>query len=313
MATHSAVSAAYPYSGILQSEGYADLLDASFDVMKMKKDAIPLQGDRFFKPISTGGKATWKTGYVTSDLGVPVKNTDTEEMPYAQPAPGFDITYTPDDFRLAIRITREMREKDRYDQVMAMQGGLMDAFRQLDELKMAAVFNSAFATNLGADGMYMCDTGHPCEDGIGGTWNNLQTPAALSQASLRLMRLAMLNRKSPKGYLRTVEMKTLVVPSELEDKAKELLGSSLRAEDSMNAINVYKGGFKLERWDYLTDENAFFGLGAMDEQYEVFKVTRVEPSLESWKPTPDIFAQRLRFSFVMGFGIPRQIEGNAGA
>ncbi len=314
MATASAVSNTYSAPGIMLGATYPDLLDTSFAAVRKRDWAEPIQGEKFFNTINTD-RSSYKTTTISGDIDLPPINDDSENVPWTQPAPGFDITWTPLDFRNGIRITRKMRETDQWGAIQKMWGGLLRSYRLKREYLLSDVYNNAFATNLGADGMYMCDTVHPCQDPAAGTWDNVQTSSALTQASLRLMRLAMRNRVSDKGFLNPIVMKTLLVPNELQDQAEMLISSTLRAEDSLHGANVYKDAFKIETWDWLTSATAFFGIGPMGVGHEIYQVVRVAPQTESWVDgtNPDVFCQRIRFSMTAGFEIPYNVEGNAGA
>jgi hypothetical protein len=246
------------------------------------------------------------------------KNDDEDTLPVDAPIQGFDNTHTPVDYRGSIRITKRLRETDQYAVIAKMQGALLQSAKDTTEYIAADAFNTGFGSNaswLCADGMYLFDGGRKFEDPSLGEWSNLETPSALTQASLASMRLNFRKTLNERGLIRPITMKTLVIPAALEDKAYELIKSDLRAEDDMNAKNVYQNRFEIKVWDYLTDENAFFGLGPKDESFELYYIWRVKPQTDTFNAAdnPHVLCHSVRMSCVTGCDRPHSLRGNAGA
>lgn len=314
--TASAVSNTFSMPGVLLKDNYADILNTQFDKIKIRKWGIPVQGMDVYNVVTTS-KDYIKHSYVT-ELGLLAKNDDEDSIPVDHPIQGFDNTHTPVDYRGSIRITKRLRETDQYAVIAKMQGALLQSAKDTTEYIAADAFNTGFGSNaswLCADGMYLFDSDRPFEDPGLGTWSNLETASALTQASLATMRLNFRKTKNERGLFRPVVMKTLIVPPALEDKAFELIKSDLRAEDDMNAKNVYQNRFEIKVWDYLTDENAFFGLGPKDEAHELYYIWRVKPETATYNASenPDVLVHRVRMSCVTGCDRPHNLRGNAGA
>jgi len=314
--TASAITNTFSMPGVLLTNNYADILNTQFDKIKIRKWGIPVQGMDVYNVVTTS-KDYIKHSYVT-ELGLLSKNDDEDSIPVDHPIQGFDNTHTPVDYRGSIRITKRLRETDQYAVIAKMQGALLQSAKDTTEYIAADAFNTGFGSNaswLCADGMYLFDSDRPFEDPGLGTWSNLETASALTQASLASMRLNFRKTKNERGLFRPVVMKTLVVPPALEDKAFELIKSDLRAEDDMNAKNVYQNRFEIKVWDYLTDENAFFGLGPKDEAHELYYIWRVKPETATYNASenPDVLVHRVRMSCVTGCDRPHNIRGNAGA
>lgn len=314
--TASALTNTFSMPGVLLKDNYADILNTQFDKIKIRKWGIPVQGMDVYNVVTTS-KDYIKHSYVT-ELGLLSKNDDEDSIPVDHPIQGFDNTHTPVDYRGSIRITKRLRETDQYAVIAKMQGALLQSAKDTTEYIAADAFNTGFGSNaswLCADGMYLFDSDRPFEDPGLGTWSNLETASALTQASLASMRLNFRKTKNERGLFRPVVMKTLVVPPALEDKAFELIKSDLRAEDDMNAKNVYQNRFEIKVWDYLTDENAFFGLGPKDEAHELYYIWRVKPETATYNASenPDVLVHRVRMSCVTGCDRPHNIRGNAGA
>lgn len=314
--TASAVSNTFSMPGVLLTNNYADILNTQFDKIKIRKWSVPVQGMDVYNVVTTS-KDYVKHSYVT-ELGLLAKNDDEDRIPVDHPIQGFDNTHTPVDYRGSIRITKRLRETDQYAVIAKMQGALLQSAKDTTEYIAADAFNTGFGNNaswLCADGMYLFDSGRKFEDPGLGEWSNLETASALTQASLATMRLNFRKTLNERGLIRPIVMKTLIVPPALEDKAFELIKSDLRAEDDMNAKNVYQNRFEIKVWDYLTDENAFFGLGPKDEAHELYYLWRVKPETATYNASenPDVLIHRVRMSCVTGCDRPHNLRGNAGA
>lgn len=314
--TASAVSNSFSMPGVLLTNNYPDILNTQFEKIKVRKWGVPVQGMDYFNVVSTS-KDYIKHSYVT-ELGLLAKNDDEDVIPVDHPIQGFDNTHTPVDYRGSIRITKRLRETDQYAVIAKMQGALLQSAKDTTEYIAADAFNTGFGTNaswLCADGMYLFDSARPFEDPGLGTWSNLETASALTQASLATMRVNFRKTLNERGLIRPIMMKTLVVPPALEDKAYELIKSDKRAEDDMNATNVYQNRFEVKVWDYLTSDTAWFGLGPKDENYELYFVWRVKPETATYNASenPDVLVHRVRMSCTTGADRVHALRGNAGA
>jgi hypothetical protein len=312
----SPVSNTFSMPGVLLTANYPDILNEQFDRIKIRKWGIPVQGMDYFNVVKTS-KDYIKHSYVT-ELGLLSKNDDEDKIPVDHPIQGFDNTHTPIDYRGSIRITKRLRETDQFAVIAKMQGALLQSAKDTTEYIAADAFNTGFGSNaswLCADGMYLFDSARPFEDPGLGTWSNLETASALTQASLATMRVNFRKTLNERGLIRPITMKTLVVPPDLEDKAYELIKSDKRAEDDMNATNVYQNRFEVKVWDYLTSSTAYFGMGPKDEAYELYFVWRVKPETATYNASenPDVLVHRVRMSCTTGCDRPHQIRGNAGA
>lgn len=319
--TASAVVPSYSMPGMLMKENFADLLNTQFEFVKTRDFKRPVQGLKFFTVQNTT-KDYVKHSYVTR-IGLVPKNRDSDALPVASPIQGFDNTYTPEDFRLAIRIEKRLRETDQYGVISRQMDSLTGAAKDTTEYYSADVFNTGFGTGaswLCADGMYLFDSARPMEDKGAGTWSNLETASALTQASLSTMRLNFRKHKDERGIIRPLVMKTLIVPSDLEDTAAVILGSAQKPGVFLNDDNPYKQqggryGMSIEVWDYLTSATAWFGMTDKSGGHELYWYWRVKPETYSnvLADNPDIWQARIRMSFVTGCDRPSTLRGNAGA
>ena len=314
--TASALTPSYSAPGMLMKENFADLLNTQFKFVKQRDFKTPVQGLQFFTVESTR-KDYEKHSYVTG-IGLMPKNRDAQKLPFAEPIQGFDNTYTPEDFRLAFRIEKRLRETDQYGVIARQMNALTKSARDTVEYYAADAFNTGFGTGaswLCADGMYLFDSDRPMEDKSQGTWSNLETASALTQASLATMRVNFRKFVDERGLKKPLVMKTLIVPATLEDTAAVIMGSVQKPGVFLNDKNVYENKFEVKVWDFLSSDTAYFGMTAKDSGHELYWYWRVKPETYSnvLADNPDVWQARIRMSFVTGCDRPSTIRGNAGA
>lgn len=314
--TASALTPSYSAPGMLMKENFADLLNTQFKFVKQRDFKAPVQGLQFFNVQNTT-KDYEKHSYVTG-IGIMPKNRDSSKLPVTEPIQGFDNTFTPEDFRLAIRIEKRLRETDQYGVIARQMNALIKSAKDTVEYYAADCFNSGFGTGaswLCADGMYLFDSERPMEDKSQGTWSNLETASALTQASLATMRVNFRKFVDERGLKRPLVMKTLIVPAALEDTAAVIMGSIQKPGVFLNDKNVYENKFEIKVWDFLSSDTAYFGMTAKDSSHELFWYWRVKPETYSnvLSDNPDVWQARIRMSFVTGCDRPSTIRGNAGA
>lgn len=314
--TASALSTSYSMPGMLMKENFADLLNVQFKFVRQREFKTPIQGLQFFAVESTT-KDYEKHSYVTG-IGLMPKNRDADKLPFAEPIQGFNNTFTPEDFRLAIRIEKRLRETDQYGVIARQMNALTKSAKDTVEYYAADPFNTGFGTGaswLCADGMYLFDSARPMEDKSQGTWSNLETASALTQASLATMRVNFRKFVDERGLKKPLVMKSLIVPAALEDQAAVIMGSVQKPGVFLNDKNVYENKFDVKVWDFLSSDTAYFGMTSKDVSHELFWYWRVKPETYSnvLADNPDVWQARVRMSFVTGCDRPSTLRGNAGA
>jgi len=314
--TASAKVPAYSAPGMLMKENFADLLNVQFKFIKTRDFQSPRQGLQFYNVEATS-KDYEKHSYVTG-VGLMPKNRDAAKLPFVEPVQGFNNTFTPEDYRLAIRIEKRLRETDQYGVIAKQMSALTQSATDTVEYYAADPFNTGFgvgASWLCADGMYLFDNARPMEDKAAGTWSNLETGAALTQASLANMRVNFRKHVNERGLIKPLVMKTLIVPPDLEDTADVIMKSLGKPGFLINDKNVYENRFDIKVWDYLTSATAWFGMAEKNVGHELYWYWRVKPETYSnvLADNPDVWQARVRMSFVTGCDRPATIRGNAGA
>ena len=316
MATASALTNTFSAPGVLMKENFPDVLDTHFEFVKRRKWQEPIQGLKYWQ-VRTSDKATIRHSYIVGG-GLVQKNRDTDNLPIDHIVQGFDNSYTPEVYRLAMRIERRLRETDQYDVIDRKMADLMQSGRDTIELYAALPFNSAFAASVKwvcADGMNLCDTSRPYERAdSGSSWDNEDTGATLSQGSISTMRLNMRKHTAPNGRRRPLRMKKVVIPPDLEDTAIEELKSVQKPGVSTNETNfLTRYGLSYEVWEYLTSTTAYFGMTDKDDNYELYWYWGAKPQVEPYTVSnPDVYSRRLRMVFVTGADRPASLRGNDG-
>lgn len=248
-------------TGTYDRNSVVDLLNKQFDVIWAQRNelaGVTLE-KYFYKDMKESG-LNHKISSVTSHLPLPQENEDTDALPYAVSAPGFDKDITLVNYRLGVRVTRTMMRADRFGRIMEMAGGLAKAGARLDEYLRASKFNNAFTGNDGADGKDLCDDDHPLENPERGTWDNKGT-GALSGPNLQALRLLARKMVDPQGDPDWRMVSDLLVPEDLEQKANELTGFGgvrSKPEGMLNDPNVFLPSFTVVCSPYLSSAVQYY-------------------------------------------------------
>ncbi len=175
------------------------------------------------------------------------------------------------DWESSIAIDRNAIEDEQYGQIdIRVKELAVEAVRFYDELAFTLV--SQGTGTSGTAGTIYDDVAISCYDGKAffatnhsegdsGTQSN-KGSTALSATALQSAITAMKKFKNDKGKPAHVKPNLLVVPTDLEWEAKELLRSTYYPEEGTTtaklATNVLKGSLNLLVSDYLTDTNNWY-------------------------------------------------------
>jgi len=316
MATASAVKNYPSNPGVLETNQWPDILDAAFKEIMLNKWQAPIEGLPYYVEQDTN-RAYEKYSSAVG-FGLVPRSGDTDNMPRADALQGYDVTITPQTYRLGALVERRLRETDQFGVINQIFGGLNESARDTIELYCALPFNTAFSTTVDwvcADGMNLCDKTRYREDNAGVTWDNEETAAALSQSSIATMRLNFRKNLNERGRKRPLRMEYISIPPDLEDttitelKTVKKPGGALNDE---NFLTYYGISYKV--WHYLTSTTAWFGFAPKDSLYQLIWLWGSRPSEMDWDcGNPDTFGKRIRMVFQTGAVRPHSIRGNAGA
>lgn len=166
-------------------------------------------------------------------------------------------------YGLGTRVTEEVIEDSLYPDVptsmRAQTEELGDSAGETLNLLTYDIINNGANTNThtGGDGLAIFSASHTSLRG--GTWSNLLSPAAdLSATTLQDAIRQFETTKDDTGKYQRIRPKWLLVPPQLEWKARELLNSAFDPESANNSVNTLKTrNLQLMVSPYLTDTDAF--------------------------------------------------------
>ena len=232
---------------------------------------------------------------------------------YNAPVEGYLTTFTHLKYTDGLRFTEEMWGDD-------LNGVMEDSPRELgegawatEETTLANHFNNGFdsAAATFADGVAFFDTAHIRENGE--TYRNEPSTAAdLSTSSVEAALIDYRNFRTGGGRRLSIKAKCLLVPPDLEYRARRIMGSSHTPENDTNAIQPIKGTLDVKVWDYLTDTNAWFILPDKKDHH-LNMYTRQDFTTSD---VVDFDSGDLKFKAVYrqssGMGDPRGLYGSPG-
>jgi len=316
MATASATTNFYDNIGVITRFGSgATLIDKEIDMRMNRENEIPIQGARLFRR-ETPSTFVHKESTVGNELSQPKIQEDTDDVAYSTPPPGFSKEITAEVYRLGVAATRSLSVAQLEQKVPFMVSGLMDAMKRNYEYTMAdAGLNNAFATNIGADGMYLCDTDHPNEDPKTGTWDNLETAADLTPAGFSTARVNMRKRTNSLGEVMPMKPNLLIVSPDFEEIGWQIINSDYVSDSSLRGKSWNKDAVELFVYDYKTDADSWFlcDTTKIAEKGGLVLVEKEAPTIRPSAPQNDvIFNEYIRAAYAAAFTTCKELQGNAG-
>lgn len=249
-----------------QRAGFSSLLAPGFaNIFRQNQDIkqYPEEYSRMFG-LDTSVRQYEEENIITG-FGTAPQKEERESTIYDDPIQKDRKRYTFLTYSLGFRISRELWEDDLYGVMKQMPEELSFSMRDVVEVTSAGIYINGFtdsSANLGPDGEPLFGDGttrtHPLKGG-GTSANQLSTPADLNADSLELMMNLVADTVNDRGLLTRHLAKVLVVPTELQWTAKQLLESQLEAFTANNQVNQFKDmDLRYFVWHYLTDPDAWF-------------------------------------------------------
>ena len=203
--------------------------------------------------------------------------TFTGEVSYDDFAEGYSKAITETEYSLGLKIQRRLLRNDLYDVCSNSVSLMSDAFNQKREQIGASIFNNAFNTvHTVGDGLALCSTAHT--SAVGGLNQGNSGSSALSAAAVEATRILMVKFKTNKDHIRQARPSLLLVPTDLHEKAWEIVNSYGKMDTALNNRNFHFGKWNLAVWDnFLTDTNNWF---MIDE-----RLMRMYLKYRIWEPT----------------------------
>lgn len=284
-------------------------------VIEEEHEMYPSVAEQIFN-VSDMQNGIAQTSQVSS-LSAASEVAEGEEIPQDRVYAGYSKTYKARKFGILLSTSQEAIDDQRYDSISKNARKLGRAMRSAEEIDAAAIFNNGFSTN-GLDGVPLFSTSHPLlSPGAGTSSNRLGTDADLSTTSVKDMITVMKKQLDSSGNKIMIRPKVLLVPSELEYSAYEILKSTYLADTPNNNLSSIgpNGRYQIEpmSWEYLTDSDAFFMLSdKSDHELHMMWAKRPEIRQEIDFKT-DVALTRILARWDVGYSDWRGVCGTTGA
>jgi hypothetical protein len=279
--------------------------------------STPVQGAKYFKV-----KNVDKNNYSSQEVygtGLAQVNSDVEDLPVDKQVVGFDQTISNYVLRLAMSIGREVLETDRFGVIGEHSTSLMQSGKKTIERILADAFNRGFGSAdggttptanlslLAEDGLAVFSGNRPQPRATAGTWSNLNAAGALTATTVADTRVEFNTYLDGNGDLAPQMLEKVIVSPELEDTMREISGSTLKVDTSLNTTNIVSGT-PYEVWHWL-NANTVIYCGDADNGVE-FHV-RQNPAVMTWEDgtNPDKIWSRMRMALGTGCKRPGKYIG----
>jgi hypothetical protein len=297
----SALSSVQAGTGFqLLNEEIAPLLAAGIDEAMNLYAETPQEGVKYYKVKNVSGN-NYKSQEMLG-IGLMKLNSDGEQLPVDKQIVGFPQTIVNYVLRQAMGITRETLETDRYGVIGDHSRALMHSANRTLEYIYADAFNRGIGTTglalLCEDGMAMFSASHVNPRASAGTWSNYDSGGVLTAAAVAAHRTAFKTYEDGNGDLSPQMLQKVIVAPNLEDTMREISGSTLKVDTSLNNTNVVSGT-AYECWSWLKDGMAIFE-GDGDNGLELH--VRKNPEITSFNDgtNPDKLWSRVRMAVGTG-------------
>jgi hypothetical protein len=288
-----------------------NFLEASLDEASTLLSKVPVQGSGYFKTRNVSNN-----NYSSQEMlgiGLAEVNSDLEDLPVDKQIAGYKQTISNFVLRKSMAIGREALETDRFGVIGEHSRNLTHSGLRTTQFILADMFNRGFGTanggdtvttNLSAlaeDGLALFSGSRPQPRATAGEWSNLIATGALTPDVIADTRVAFNIYLDGNGDLAPQMLEKVIVSPELEDTMREISGSTLKVDTSLNTTNIVSGT-SYEVWHYLNANTALF-CGDADNGVE-FHI-RKNPDILTWEDgsNPDKIWSRLYMA--LGTGIKR--------
>lgn len=231
------------------------------EIIKNAFDELPLEYPNHFN--SKTSDSAFEEDVTWAGTGLFSKVPEGLEVPEDTFLPGFPKRYQFDDFGKEIGFSHQMIRDGKVPLWNDRASDMGFSANQTLEVLHSDLYNGAFTTSIGPDGLALCSTVHPnIRQGVQS--NILTPPATISVPSVRLM-LTLFRRQFDHTGVRRIQMtpEDLVHPPEEEWNVLEIIKSSGRPDTANRADNVTQNIVRPRMYTFLTDPKAWFMRASM--------------------------------------------------
>lgn len=176
------------------------------------------------------------------------------------------------------------------------------------------LYNDAFTTTgVAPDGLELCSDAHLLERG--GTYRNeLAISSAMSETALETMINDIQKQlKTGNGFIMGASEDKLLVPTELQWKAKRILNSDKQNDTMLNATNALKGSFPggviVNR--HLTSSTAYFAITDVPSGMLHYERDPITVEMDT-KFSNDLVMVKVKYRDSFGCATPAKVFGSPG-
>ena len=177
---------------------------------------------------------------------------------FSSPTEGYRKSVEEVQWARGIKATRQLLRNDLYNVLRQRAAALADSARDRRESTGASPFVDGFTSVFTTgDTLSLFNTAHTNRQNSN-TQSNRGT-SAFSPAAVDTVRIAMSKFRTNMGNKMAVRMDTLIVPTDLNERAYELIKSSGKVDTANNNRNFHQGKYSLIVFEnYLSDVNNWF-------------------------------------------------------
>jgi len=229
------------------------------DVFHTAYDEMPQMWDQFFNV--EGSDRAYEEDLSWAGFEPFQQYGELEDIELRDANEGYTTKYVHRKWGLGYQLSRELVDDNLYsgviDQFPAM---LARSARATKETVASSVFNLGFSGSYtGGDGKALFATDHPLAGAGGGSaTNTFATTRALSHSALKEAITAMKRTKADDDIFTPIVPAILLVPDDLEFRAREIVGSTQVPYSADNTPNVISNAVQVASWSYLTDSDNWF-------------------------------------------------------
>jgi len=237
-------------------------------------------------------------------LDLPAQVGEDSPISIQEPKYGNTKDYQQVKYGTGFRISFEMKKFNKWDLVKTWTENLKGVMTTYKNKQVFRLYNSADATTYAAG----LDTAalayaHSCLDNAASTWTNYTT-SALGVTALESAYTYFRTLKNDQGqYMPQVKPDKLIVPPQLEFKARKLVGADKVPFEFSNTPNVIKGlGITPFVSSYLSDANNWALIAFGDPDFGLFCETSLEADLDTHDSYDDARATIVTSQMLFKYG-----------
>lgn len=213
---------------------------------------------------------------IAAGLGTVPEKPELEEVAKDKPIVRGSIRVSHRSYGLGVEFSEEVIDDELYG-VLAPKAGsnLARSHRDAEERLAAGIYNNAFSTQLGYDGVSLIDTAHP-RVGVADVSNEGATDFTLTAIQAMIEHFMLL--EDDRGLKIDAMANMLIHHPSNYWLVRETLRSDMKPAVDLNDVNVLKQDFNIVpfSYKYQTDTDAWFGRDSSNDNGPVF----------FWRKTP---------------------------